>query len=95
MTDGKLRIGLRKDTKVQYDWLIVDNFELYYYGENSSKEPSGDPVGIENISDSSKAQLVEFYNVNGTRMTSLTKGLNIIKMTAADGKVTVKKVVVK
>ena len=95
VTDGKLRIGLRKDTKVQYDWLIVDNFELYYYGENSSKEPSGDPVGIENISDSSKAQLVEFYNVNGTRMTSLTKGLNIIKMTAADGKVTVKKVVVK
>ena len=32
VTDGTLRIGIRKDSDTQDDWLVFDNFELTYYG---------------------------------------------------------------
>ena len=33
VSDGTLRIGVRKNTGVGNDWACFDNFELYYYGE--------------------------------------------------------------
>ena len=32
VSDGTLRIGIRKDVESIYDWACFDNFELYYYG---------------------------------------------------------------
>ena len=32
VTDGKLRIGVRKDSDVSDDWMCFDNFNLVYYG---------------------------------------------------------------
>lgn len=37
VNDGTLRIGVKKDVLIQYDWTCFDNFELTYYG---SKLPS-------------------------------------------------------
>ncbi len=96
VTEKTLRIGLRKDTKVSTDWLIIDNFKLTYYGENSGKQPSGDTTGIDTVGDNtSKVAKVEYYNVNGVRNATLVKGINIMKTTMADGKVVVNKVMVK
>ena len=35
VTNGTMRIGIRKDTAVRRDWLMFDNWSLTYYG----KEP--------------------------------------------------------
>ena len=32
VSDGTLRIGVRKDSDIGDDWLVFDNFELTYYG---------------------------------------------------------------
>ena len=96
VTEKTLRIGLRKDTKVGSDWLIIDNFKLIYFGENSDKQPSGDPTGIDTVDgNTAKVAKVEYYGVNGVRNATLVKGINIMKTTMADGKVVVNKVVVK
>ena len=96
VTEKTLRIGLRKDTKVSSDWLIIDNFKLMYFGENSDKQPSGDPTGIDTVDgNTAKVAKVEYYGVNGVRNATLVKGINIMKTTMADGKVIVNKVIVK
>ena len=33
VTDGTLRMGIRKETHIDQDWVIFDNFRLTYYGE--------------------------------------------------------------
>ena len=38
VTDGTLRIGIRKESGESGDWVIFDNFRLTYYG---SKKPAG------------------------------------------------------
>ncbi len=96
VTEKTLRIGLRKDTKVGSDWLIIDKFKLMYFGENSDKKPSGDPTGIDTVDgNTAKVAKVEYYGVNGVRNATLVKGINIMKTTMADGKVIVNKVIVK
>ncbi len=39
VSDGTLRIGIRKDSDTGGDWLCFDNFELTYYGEEIDIEP--------------------------------------------------------
>ncbi len=96
VTGKQLRIGLRKTTKQSSDWVIIDNFKLMYFGENSAKNPSGDPTGINSIGgDAAKVAKVEFFSVNGARNASLVKGINIMKTTMADGRVVVSKIMVK
>lgn len=34
VTDGKLRVGIRKETLIAADWACFDNFHLTYYGNN-------------------------------------------------------------
>ena len=93
VTDGKLRVGVRKDEKVASDWLIIDNFKLYYYGDNSSKTPDADPTGINELR-LDQAARVEFFNVKGEKLNAAQKGINIMKMTQKDGTVVVKKVAI-
>lgn len=91
VTDGKLRVGVRKDEKVTSDWLIIDNFKLYYFGDNSSKNPDADPTGINDVR-LDQAARVEFFNIKGEKLNAAQKGINIMKMTQKDGTVVVKKV---
>ena len=43
VTDGTLRIGMRKDTYASNDWVIMDNWRLYYHGTNSQFAPGDTP----------------------------------------------------
>lgn len=35
VTNGKLRIGLRKNTTIRRDWVMIDNWKLEYLGKNA------------------------------------------------------------
>ncbi len=80
--DGKLRIGVRKTVKVgSTDWSIFDDFTLRYLGNESQKEPS---TGIEGTEIAGgDAAPVSITTLNGVKVKSLQKGVNIV--TKANG----------
>ena len=86
-----LRIGMKKAEYISNDWVIMDNWKLFYHGTNSSAE------GIEEVAVPSQAAVVkvQVYGLNGVQMSGLQKGLNIVKTTLEDGTVIVKKAFVK
>ena len=88
VTDEKLRIGIKKELNSSADWVIMDNFQLTYYGTNSSLTPN---TGIQEVGQM-KAVKTEFFNLNGVRLNKAQKGIVIMKQTMSDGTVTVKKV---
>lgn len=91
VTDGTLRIGIKKDDYVGGSWLIMDNFTLTYHGTNSAFSADG----IEEVIGSANVVKVEVYNLNGVKVNKLQKGLNIVKSTLEDGSVIVRKTFVK
>lgn len=97
VTDGTLRIGVAKPAQIEKDWVIMDNWSLKYFGENSAKTPTGDIVtSIETVGgEAAVVTNVEFFSINGAKMNGLTKGINIMKSTMSDGSVIVKKIVVR
>ena len=90
--DGKARIGLKKEVAEGSDWCIWDNWQLTYFGKNSSKPTT---TGIAAAFSNSKVTRTEFYNLNGSRISTPQRGVVIMKQTMADGTVNVRKVVVK
>jgi hypothetical protein len=92
-----LRIGIK--TEDANTWIIMDNFELWYYGANSSKQASGDTtVGINKLGGEKAVATVvrnEFFTVDGVRTMVLRKGIYVVRQTMSDGSVVVKKVTLK
>lgn len=78
---GSIKFGIRKETLINADWVVMDNWKLFYLG--------ADPTAIENVANTAAAS--EIYNVAGVRQNSLNKGINVVKMTNG----TVRKVFVK
>lgn len=66
---GELKLGLRKTAARGGDWLIYDDFELYYLGKET-------PSAVEKVNASNKVSVI--YNVAGQRLNSLQKGINIV-----------------
>ena len=91
--EGKARIGLKKQEEKNTDgsWCIWDTWKLTYYGPNSTKETT---TGINSFANIPVGKS-EFYSLNGARISSLQRGVVIVKQTMADGTVKVRKVVVK
>lgn len=92
--NGKLRIGVMKETAPTNSWVVLDDWQMIYYGKDSSKTPSGDPTAIKdaNLLDAAK---VEFFSLNGARISKPGKGVAIMKQTFSDGSVKIMKVTVK
>lgn len=80
---GSLRLGVKKETLVSNDWVVFDNFKLYYLGTEI-------PTGIDEAA-AAKAQVAGVFSLSGAQQQGLQKGINIVKM--SDG--TVRKVLVK
>lgn len=87
--DGKLRVGLMKNTLITNDWTIFDNFKLIYYGANSEQQPT--PDGIENVTNA-PALTVEFFTLDGRKANAAQRGLLIMKQTLSNGAIIVKKI---
>jgi hypothetical protein len=72
VTDGTLRIGIRKESGESGDWVIFDNFRLTYYGSQK-------PAGIEQPGTDEAPLLI--YDLMGRKVTdteNLTGGIYII-----------------
>ena len=90
VTDGKLRVGIKKDANVGADWVIMDSWRLTYYGNDEV------PDGIESIEGNAGAPVkVEYFSIDGMKLSKPSKGVVIKRSTDAAGNVTVKTVVVK
>lgn len=90
VTDGTLRIGMKKEVQASNDWVMMDNFQLYYLGTESAHG-----VGELVLGTDAKVVKSEVFSVGGARVNKLQKGLNIIRRTHADGRVTMQKLYVK
>lgn len=80
---GNITLGLKKDQTISDDWIIFDNFKLFYLG-------TAVPTAIDSVA-TDHAQAVKIYTVDGRQVNEMQRGINIIKM--SDGKV--RKVLVK
>ena len=91
-SDGHLRLGFKNTEHKVQDWFVVSNWELYYYGANSSHASA---TGISDINNSDDAKISEVYTVDGRRVSGLQKGLNIVRAKTANGQIVTKKIMVK
>lgn len=79
---GSIKLGIRKETLIGNDWVVMDNWKLFYLGADV-------PESINTVNGQSAVKNI--YSVAGVRQNSLQKGINIVK--TLDGKVS--KVLVK
>jgi hypothetical protein len=89
VTDNKLRIGIKHENSSGGDWVIMDNFKLYFYGSNET--PVADSVDML-TANGNKTMKVEYFTLDGRRVSGLQKGITIRKAIMEDGNVIVKKI---
>lgn len=98
VTNNCLQLGIDKSSVIDSDWLMMDDFRLFYYGEN---DPYGDVVGIDPIRSSASAATTEYFDLSGRRLSAGSAGnlLNpapgqfvISRQTQSDGTVIIRKV---
>ena len=71
-----LEIGIRKTAAIGSDWVIFDDFELYYLTGDTFKEVITSVESIDAASEKSDASL---YNVAGQKVNKAYKGFVITK----------------
>ena len=89
---GVLRLGMKQNANVDGDWVIMDNFQLFYYGKNSEKTPDADPSGIVATEQKARVLRTEFFTIGGMRTLAPQQGIAIMRQTLENGNVVVKKV---
>jgi hypothetical protein len=92
--DKKLRIGVKRNNDAGTpagNWTIVDDFKLLYFGTNSAQDPSADASGIATATAENMTKAAQIFTVSGTRVSSLQKGINIVRTSNGE----VKKIFVK
>lgn len=75
---GSLQLGIKKEVQVTNDWVVFDNFKLYYLGKEA-------PTGI-NEAAAEKAAVEGIFSVSGVQQNALQKGFNIVKKANGDVK---------
>ncbi len=88
--DGALRIGIKmdKDNYLYSNWLMFTGWRLSYLGEQT-------PAAIEQVSNESEVVRIQYFDLNGRALNSLSQGINIVRQTMTDGSVKTFKVIVK
>ena len=73
-----LRIGFRKNTdpKIEGDWVIFDDFQLFYLGGDLDEKPVDSAINEVVANNTKKSAAI--YNISGQRINALQKGLNIV-----------------
>ena len=86
-----IEIGILKETNENDAWVIWGDWRLEYVG---STKPATDPTtDIQSVA--SQVVAAQYFNVNGVQQSRLQKGVNIVKVTRADGTSKMVKVLVK
>lgn len=85
-----LRIGIKAESVVSTAWVLIDDWQLIYYGTESELA-----IGSVESSSNSAKTVVGIYSLSGARLSDYQQGVNIVKMVDADGNVSAVKVLVK
>lgn len=89
-----LTIGVKKSTTITDDWTIWTDWQLTYYGANSSKEVNGDASLVDAV-DAETVVNTEFFSLSGVQKKKPAAGVAIMKQTLSDGTVKVRKITIK
>lgn len=81
---GTLRIGIKHENSNGGDWIIMDNFKLFFYGN--------DNTGVETVINIGKPAKVQYFTLDGRQVSVARKGLFIRKTTMDNGAVVVRKI---
>jgi hypothetical protein len=79
-----LRIGIKHENTVGTDWIIMDNFKLFFYGQ--------DDTGVETVMNIGKPVKVQYFTLDGRQVSAARKGLVIRKTIMDNGAVVVRKI---
>lgn len=79
-----LRIGVKHPVNVDRDWVIMDDFKLFFYGD--------DNTGVETVMNIGKPAKVQYFTLDGRQVSVARKGLFIRKTTMDNGAVVVRKI---
>ena len=90
VTNNSLYLGFNKNGIVENDWLMIDDFRLFYYG---TEKPSDQIVGINNSPFTLHPSPFTVYDLQGRRVSGSQKGLVISREQQSDGSVVVRKIV--
>ena len=92
-----MTIGVRKTATIPNDWVIFDNFRLYYCGDGDANKPDGFEDSVEGVIAGGVATVVssEWYTLNGVRVNEpKQRGIYIRQDLMSDGLKKVVKVMV-
>lgn len=88
---GDVKLGFRTnrlsavtgqiESQASLGWFKLDNFRLTYdsYDVPAGADVTADATNVEKVNNSEKV-VVNFYSINGTRLSAPQKGINIVKM---------------
>jgi len=85
---GYLKVGASKTGVYQYDWVMLDDFRLYYYGND-------DPTAIAPTMAVKQPTQQQHFNLSGQQVGDNQKGLQIVRTVREDGTVVAKKLIKK
>jgi hypothetical protein len=88
--DETLTIGIKKGEEKTNSWVVADDFQLFYLGKNSAKQPGSDLTGIEDVN--AQSIMVEFFTLDGRKVTNAQKGIVIKKITLDNGATLIQKI---
>lgn len=75
VTDGTLRIGVKKDVLIGSDWTMFDNFELTYYGTELPPVVADGTYYMKNVA---SGKFLNGGNSWGTQASLLNSGLDVV-----------------
>ena len=79
-----LRIGIKHPVSAKTDWVIMDDFKLFFYGQ--------DNTGVETVMNIGKPVKVQYFTLDGRQVSAARKGLVIRKTIMDNGAVVVRKI---
>ncbi|MCR5820251.1 MAG: hypothetical protein K6F94_04810 [Bacteroidaceae bacterium] len=91
VTDGNLRIGIRKDHTKTESWTCFDNFRLTYFGDAEEEDVAN---GI-SATHANGPTATEYFTPDGLRVSRPGRGLHIVRQPLPGGVVTVRKVLIR
>ncbi len=83
ITDGTVRLGIKKDVAVDKDWTIFTGFKLNYDSKTT--------VGITDV-ENEEVLKREYYSFDGRKINQPTEGYYLERILYSNGKVVVKKI---
>ncbi len=88
---NNLKVGIKCVNSSSSYWSIFDNFRLYSLGGKATS----DETSIGEVTNTANIVRTECFSLNGTQLVAPQKGVNILRTTYSDGRVEVRKVMVR